>query len=354
VDYVQLGKTGIRVSPLCLGTMNFGRVAGDGSLVTDESTSIRIIHRALDAGINFVDTANMYTKGASETIVGKALKDGRREEVVLATKFFHRMGEGPNDWGGSRRHIMLQVEGSLKRLGTDWIDLYQMHRPDFTMPIEETLRALDDLVREGKVRYIGSSTFPAWKLCEAQWMSEKWGLARFVSEQPPYSIFARGIEREVVPFCEKHEIALLGWSPVARGWLTDRFRKGPTQVEDATRMAENRAWIESPEGRNRLALVERIAPLAAAKGCTLSQFALAWCLSNPAITSAITGPRTMEQLEDSIGSLSVEITSEDQAAVDQIVPPGAMVPGQCPEVSAWDTWYMGKLAPEYLPSAPER
>lgn len=352
MNYVQLGSTGVRVSPLCLGTMNFGRVAADGSPVADEPTSVRIIHRALDGGVNFVDTANFYMRGITESIVGRALAGGKREGVVLATKFFHRMGDDPNDWGGSRRHIVQQVERSLKRLQTDWIDLYQMHRPDFTMPIDETLHALDDLVRQGKVRYIGSSTFPAWAICEAQWTSERLRLARFVSEQPPYSIFARGIEREVLPFCEKYRVAVLAWSPVARGWLTDRFRKGRAEVDDATRMAENRAWIDTPEGRERLALVERLTPLAEAKGCTLSQFALAWCLAHPAITSAIIGPRTMGQLEDSIGALDVRITQEDRTAVDEIVPPGTMVRGQCPEVNAWDTWYMGKLSPEYVTSPP--
>jgi len=328
--------------------MNFGRVASDGRLVVDEAASIRIVHRAIDLGINFVDTANVYTQGVSETIVGKALSGGKRQRVVLATKFCHRVGDGPNDWGGSRRHIMLEVEKSLKRLQTDWIDLYQMHRPDYTAPIDESLRALDDLVRQGKVRYIGSSTFPAWALCEAQWASDKLGVAKFVAEQPPYSIFARGIEREVLPFCAAYGIAVLAWSPVARGWLTDRFRGGAAGVEDATRMAENRGWLESDEGRARLRLVERLAPLATAQGCTLSQFALGWCLGNPVITAAITGPRTEEQLLDSVGALTVKLSADDRKAVDQIVPPGTMVPGQCPEVSAWNSWYVGKLGPEYL------
>jgi len=345
--YVQFGRTGVRVSPLCLGTMNFGRVAADGTLVADEPTSIRIMHRAIDAGVNFFDTANFYTRGASETIIGKALKDGKRQEVILATKCFHRMGDGPNDWGSSRRHIMMQVEASLARLQTDWIDLYQMHRPDPTTPIDETLRALDDLVRQGKVLYVGSSTFPAWKLCEAQWRSDVLGAARFVSEQPPYSIFARGIEREVLPFCAAYSIAVMPWSPVARGWLTDRFRGGQKDVATATRMAENRGWLDTPEGRNRFALVQRLAPLAEAKGCSLSQFAVAWCLSNPVVTAPIIGPRTMEQLEDSLGALDVAITDADRAQVDEIVPPGTMVPGECPEMNAWNTWYRGIPDPMY-------
>ena len=327
--------------------MNFGRVAGDGSLVTNEATSAGIMHRAIEAGINFFDTANMYTRGVSEAIVGTALRDGKRERIILATKCFHRMGDGPNDWGASRRHIMMQVEGSLQRLQTDWINLYQMHRPDPTTPVDETLRALDDLVRQGKVRYIGSSTFPAWKLCEAQWQSDALGLERFATEQPPYSIFARGIERDVLPFCAKYDIAVLPWSPVARGWLTDRFRGGKSDVETASRMAENRDWLDTPHGRERFALAQKLAVLSEAKGCTLSQFAVAWCLSNPAVTSPIIGPRTIEQLEDGLGALEVEITDEDRESVDAIVPPGAMVPGECPEMNAWNTWYRNTPDPAY-------
>jgi len=333
--------------------MNFGRVGKDSVPVTDEKTSIRIVHKAIDAGVNLIDTANVYTYGVSETITGKALAGGKRDGVVLATKFFNRMGHGANDWGGSRRHIMLEVEQSLKRLGTDWIDLYQMHRPDPATPVEETLRALDDLVRQGKVRYVGSSVYQAWQLAEAQWMSDRHNLVRFVSEQPPYSIFARGIEREVLPFCLKYDIAVVNWSPVARGWLTGRIRKEGAEPTPGTRMVENAEWLDAPEGRNRLDLVEKLMPLADEKGCTLSQFAVAWCLSNPAITSPIIGPRTVEQLDDSLGALTVRITDEDRARVDEIVPPGTMVPGRCPEVNAWNTYYAGKPAPA-LPGPPSK
>ena len=345
MDYVQLGRTGVRVSPLCVGCMNFGRVGADGTSVTDENASIRIIHKAIDAGLNFFDTANVYTYGVSETIVGKALEGGKREHVILATKFFNSTGLGPNDWGGSRRHIVLEVEKSLTRLRTDWIDLYQIHRPDPTTPVEETLRALDDLVHQGKVRYVGSSVYPAWQLAEAQWMSERYNLVRFMSEQPPYSIFARGIERDVLPFCAKYGIAVINWSPVARGWLTGRIRRDRPDTSPGTRMAETQEWLGSPEGQHRLDLVEKLIPLAEAKDCTLSQFALAWCLSNPAITSPIIGPRTEKQLDDALGALCVEITQNDRASVDRIVSPGTMVPGRCPEVNAWNTYYAGKPAP---------
>jgi aryl-alcohol dehydrogenase-like predicted oxidoreductase len=340
----------VRVSPLCLGCMNFGRVGADGAPVTDEAASIRIIHRAIDEGVNFLDTANVYTHGASETIVGKALKDGKRESVFLATKFFNRMGDGPNDWGGSRRHIMQAVEASLQRLDTDWIDLYQMHRPDPFTPVDETLRALDDLVMQGKVRYVGSSVYSGWQLAEAQWVSDVRNLVRFVSEQPPYSIFARGIEREVLPFCLKYDIAVVNWSPVARGWLTGRIRRDSPDAAAGTRMAETHEWVASPEGQNRLELVEQLMPLAEAKGVTLSQFAVAWCLTNPAITSPIIGPRTEEQLVDSLGALGVEIADDDTAAVDRIVPPGTMVPGQSPEVNTWNTYYAGR--PSLTPIGP--
>lgn len=317
MDYVQFGRTGVRVSELCLGTANFG-------WLTDEKPSIRIIHKALDAGINFIDTANAYGNGRSEEIVGKALREaGARDRVFLATKVRTRVGEGPNDEGVSRRHIMVQVDRSLRRLGTDWIDLYQIHAPDETTPIDETARALDDLVRTGKIRYCGTSNFPGWQLCEAQWTTDRLGLAPFVSEQPPYNILQRGIEREVLPFCEKYGVAVMSYGPVARGWLSGKYRKGSTRVvEEKSRMGGSEQHLTSPEGLHRLEVIEQVIAHAEAKGTTITRFALAWARSNPHITTPIIGPRTEEHLDDNLASLAVAITEEDRKRVDDLVAPG--------------------------------
>ena len=222
MDYRTLGRTGVAVSPLCLGAMMFGDWGN-----TDHDESVRIIHRALDAGINFIDTADVYSRGESETIVAKALAGGRRDNVVLATKVHGTMGDDPNEFGNSRRWIIREVEASLKRLNTDWIDLYQIHRPEHvTTDIDETLGALTDLIRQGKVRYIGSSTFPASQIVEAQWVARERGRERFVCEQPPYSILARGIEADVLPTCLEHDMGVIPWSPLAGGWLSGKWRKG--------------------------------------------------------------------------------------------------------------------------------
>src|SRR5579884_3153524 len=289
MEYRKLGRTGLKVSPLCLGAMMFGQRGN-----ADHADSIRIIHRALDAGINFVDTANVYSNGESEEIVGKALR-GRRDEVVLATKVHGEMGPGPNDRGNSRDHIMREVENSLRRLQTDYIDLYQIHRPDPDTPVEETLRALDDLVHQGKVRYIGSSTFPAWELVESYWVSDKYNLARFECEQPPYSIFVRGIEKDVLPVCQKYGTGVIPWSPLNRGWLAGKYRKGQ-QFDEQSRMKRDRFidQIDSPAGQRKLELVEELIPMAQEIGVNLAQYALAWTLTNPVITAPIIGPRTME------------------------------------------------------------
>lgn len=321
MEYRKLGRTGTKVSPLCLGTMMFGQRGN-----ADHADSIRIIHSALDAGINFVDTANVYSAGESEEIVGAALK-GRRHNVILATKVHGTMGEGPNDKGNSRVHILREVENSLRRLQTDYIDLYQIHRPDPDTPVEETLRALDTLVRDGKVRYIGSSTFAAWELVESYWISDKYGLARFDCEQPPYSIFTRAIEKDVLPVCEQFGTAVIPWSPLNRGWLAGKYRKGQT-VDPASRIGRSDPFIdnlESPSGRRKLDLVEQLIPMAEEVGATLAQYALAWTLTNPTVTAPIVGPRIMEQLQDNLGALDLKIPAEHLNRIDGLVPPGTDV-----------------------------
>ncbi len=318
MEYKSLGRSGVKVSPLCLGCMNFG-----GG--TDEKDSIRIIDQAIDAGINFIDTANVYNAGVSEQIVGKALK-GKRDRIVLATKVHAKMGDGPNDRGNSRYHIMREVEESLNRLKTDRIDLYQLHRPDPETPIDEQLSALTDLVRHGKVRYIGTSTFPAWQLCEALWTSEKYCYERFVSEQPPYSIFCRTAEKRVLRFCKEHGLAILPWSPLAGGWLTGKYRKNGG-IPQNSRGARQDWELSSAEAQPRLDAVERISELASACGVTMTQFSLAWLLANPAVTSPIIGPRTADQLTDNLETLQATIPIDARKAVDDIVPPGVDLMG---------------------------
>jgi aryl-alcohol dehydrogenase-like predicted oxidoreductase len=321
VDYRNLGRTGVKVSPLCLGTMMFGQRGN-----ADHEDCIRIIHRALDAGINFVDTANVYSSGESEQIVGKAMK-GRRDEVVLATKVHGTMGSGPNDRGNSRVHILREVEDSLCRLQTDYIDLYQIHRSDPSTPIEETLRALDDLVHSGKVRYIGSSTFAAWELVESYWESERHNLARFECEQPPYSIFVREIERDVLPVCARYGTGVIPWSPLNRGWLAGKYRRGQ-EIDPQSRAGRSDPFIDrpdSPTGQRKLDLVEELIPMAEEIGANLAQYALAWTLANPTVTAPIIGPRVMEQLEDNLGALDVKIPPEHLKRIDDLVPPGTNV-----------------------------
>ena len=317
MEYRTLGATGLKVSPLVLGCMMFGPRGNN-----DHDECIRIIHRALDAGINFLDTANVYSTGVSEEIVGKALK-GRRDEVVLATKVHGEMGPGPNDRGNSRGHIMRQVEASLRRLQTDYIDLYQIHRPDPTTPIEETLRALDDLVHQGKVRYLGSSTFAAWELVESYWVSDRQHLERFVCEQPPYSILSRGIERDVLPVCKKYGTGVIPWSPLHRGYLSGHYRKGQAPPPES-RAARDRFFdpLESPSGQRKLAIVEELLPLAEELGVTLAEYALAWTLANPTITAPIIGPRVMGQLEGVLRVPEIHLPAEHLKRIDQLVPPG--------------------------------
>lgn len=312
MDYRTLGRTGVKVSPLCLGTMNFGDP-------TDETESIRIIHAAIDAGINFIDTANVYNDGVAEQFTGKALKD-RRDRVVLATKVHGAMGEGPNDSGNSRYHILRQVEASLRRLQTDRIDLYQLHRPDPSTPMDEQIGALTDLVRQGKVLYIGTSTFQPWQICEALWMADRRRLERVVSEQPPYSLLSRAVEKQVLPFCRRFGLAVLPWSPLASGWLTGKYRRGEP-APSSSRAADLRWEMNDPLNQRRMEAVEKLMPLAQECGVSLAQFALAWLLAQPDVTAPIIGPRSVEQLDDNLRALAVRLPPELLKRVDELVPP---------------------------------
>ena len=312
-----LGRTGVQVSKLCLGTMMFGAWGNP-----DHEESIRIIHAALDAGVNFVDTADVYSGGESEEIVGKALA-GRRDDVVLATKVGFPMGDDPNRRGASRRRIINGVEDSLRRLGTDWIDLYQIHRPDPSTDIEETLGALTDLVQQGKVRYVGSSTYPASEIVEAQWAARDRRLQRFVCEQPPYSILVRGIEAEVLPTCARYGMGVIPWAPLASGWLSGRWRKGAEQPGStrAERLPA-RYDLSLPGNQKKLDVVDELAQLAEAAGMTLIQLAIAFVLNHPAVTAPIIGPRTMEHLESQLAAADVVIEGPLLDRIDELVPPG--------------------------------
>ncbi len=320
VDHRLLGRTGVSVSKMCLGAMMFGAWGNP-----DHEESTRIIHAALDAGINFIDTADVYAQGESEEIVGKALK-GRRDEIVLATKFHGAMGDDPNRQGSSRRWIMRAVEDSLRRLDTDWIDLYQVHRPRTDTDVEETLGALSDLVHQGKVRYIGASTFPASQIVEAQWVARERGLQRFVTEQPAYSILVRRIEDDILPTCQRHGMGVLSYSPLTGGWLSGRWRKDSGQQESsrAGRLPE-RFDLSQPANQRKLDAVEALAQLAEEAGITLIQMAIAFVLKHPAITSAIIGPRTMEQLEGQLAAADVVLDADVLDRIDEIVAPGTTV-----------------------------
>jgi aryl-alcohol dehydrogenase-like predicted oxidoreductase len=316
-----LGRTGVSVSKLCLGTMMFGAWGNP-----DHDDSIRIIHAALDAGINFVDTADVYARGESEEIVGKALAGGRRDDVILATKFHGTMGDDPNHQGGSRRWIIREVEDSLRRLGTDWIDLYQVHRPRIDTDIEETLGALSDLVHQGKVRYIGSSTFPASQIVEAQWAARDRRLERFVTEQPAYSILARAIEGDILPTCQRHGMGVLSYSPLTGGWLSGRWRRDAgQQASTRSERLPERFDISTPANQRKLDAVEQLARLAEDAGITLIQLAIAFVLNHPAITAPIIGPRTMEQLESQLAAADVTLDEAVLDRIDEIVPPGTTI-----------------------------
>jgi aryl-alcohol dehydrogenase-like predicted oxidoreductase len=333
VEYIQFGRTGVRVSRFCIGTGNFGRYV-------DETESIRVMRFALDQGINFIDTADIYNNGVSEEYVGKAI-EGRRDEVFLSSKAHSPVGTGPNDWGSSRRHIIEQVEKSLRRLGTDWIDLYQMHQADPFTPIDETLRALDDLVRDGKVRYIGSSNFAAWQIVESLWISDRLRTNQFISEQSQYSIMRRGPEGEQIAACRKYGSAFMGYSPLASGWLSGKFRRsnfqhgatGATSATSATgatgatgidQGTKSRAMvgnhIGTEQGDRWLDIVERLHTIATDCGTSLPQFALAWAMRDPVVVP-ILGPRTDEHIATAIGALEINLDDDTLTRVDEVVPP---------------------------------
>ncbi len=319
-DYRPFGRTGVKISPLILGTMMFGGR-------TDLETSVRIIDRALEAGINFLDTANVYSRGRSEEVTGEALKrNGKRNEIFLATKVHLPMHDtNPNLRGSSRRHIIASAEASLKRLGVDHVDLYQIHRPEPDTAIDETLRALDDLVRSGKVRYIGSSTFAGWQLVESLWAAKELGLSRFISEQPPYNLLDRRIERELIPAAQTFGLGVIPWSPLGGGLLTGKYKRGEALPTDS-RYANNAGRPNARRLVDRIYdVIEPLTLLAADKGIPLSQLATAWAIQQPGVTAPIIGPRTEEQLEDALKAADITLTAEDLQRIDAIIPPGTHV-----------------------------
>jgi aryl-alcohol dehydrogenase-like predicted oxidoreductase len=344
MEYRTLGGTGLKVSTHCLGTMMFGAWGN-----TDVDACVDTIHAAIDGGINFVDTADVYSDGESEEIVGRALK-GRRDQVILATKVHGQMGPGRNDEGNSRVWIMREVEESLRRLGTDHIDLYQIHRPEGDTDVEETLGALSDLQRLGKIRYFGSSTYPGWQMVEAQWAAERRGLSRFRTEQPPYSIFVRQIEHDVLPVAQRHGMGVLVWSPLCRGWLTGRYRREAfdrSPESRAVRGPQRADWLAAlydetrPEVQRKLDLVEELVRVADEAGIPLTHMAIAFTLAHPAVTSTIIGPRTRDQLDDLLTSADVRLDPATLDAIDELVPPGTLVDE---EDRGFDPWWFEPAA----------
>jgi aryl-alcohol dehydrogenase-like predicted oxidoreductase len=321
MQYRTLGRTGVRVSTLCLGAMMFGAFGN-----RDHDEGVAIIDAAIDAGVNFIDTADVYSAGESETIVGKALAGSKRDNIVLATKAHGPMGKDHNEQGNSRRWLVRECESSLKRLGTDRIDLYQIHRPDPSCDDEETLSALSDLIRDGKILYAGSSTYPAHQIVEAQWTAERKGLHRFVCEQPPYSILVRGIEADILPTCQRYGMGVIPWSPLAGGWLTGRYRKG-IPVEDLPKSSRasripQRYDISLPGNQDKLEAADALAGVAEEAGMSLIHLALGFVLTHPAVTSAIIGPRTMDQLKGQIDAGDIVLDDALMDKIDAIVPPG--------------------------------
>jgi aryl-alcohol dehydrogenase-like predicted oxidoreductase len=334
----SLGRTGIKVSPLCLGAMMFGAWGNP-----DHDESIRIIHRALDAGINFIDTADVYSQGESEIIVGKALSSIDHSRVVVATKVHGNMGDDPNAQGNSRRWIIAECDNSLRRLGLDYIDLYQIHRPDESVDIDETLGALSDLVHAGKIRSFGSSTFPAEQIVEAQWVAERRGRERFRTEQPPYSILVRGIERDVLPIAQSYGMGVIPWSPLAGGWLSGKFGAGKENVSRRAERLPARYDMSLAANQRKLEIVTTLSTLADEAGLTIIELALAFVLEHPAISAAIIGPRTMEQLESQLSAPEIQLEPAVLDRIDEIVPPGTNVN---PEDAGW--------APSILTNARKR
>ncbi len=347
MKYTNLGRTGVKVSQLCLGCMNFGGR-------TSEGEAIAIIQYALEAGINFLDTANVYGhdpadfnqgRGRSEEIVGKALRQNNaRSKVVLATKAYFPMSDDVNAQGSSRRHLIQQCEASLRRLQTDHIDLYQLHHPSNDIPIDETLRALDDLIRSGKVRYIGTSSFGAWQIMESLWVSKEHHFNRFICEQPAYNLLDRRAERELIPMAQTYGIAIIPWSPTAGGFLTGKYsRNAPvpadSRFDEFWKGLEQRHFSDAA-----FTILDLLMELSQEKGCTPYQLALAWCAQQPGITSPIIGPRTQQHLDDSLSALNILLTTEDLAHIDSVAPPGrATVPYYGYDGMAWVTWGPHKL-----------
>jgi aryl-alcohol dehydrogenase-like predicted oxidoreductase len=319
MDYRPLGRTGVQVSKLCLGTMMFGAWGNP-----DHDDSIRVIHAALDAGVNFVDTADVYSAGESEEIVGKALK-GRRDEVVLATKFFMPMGEDPNMRGGSRRWVVRAVEDSLRRLGTDHIDLYQVHRPEPGVDMEETLGALTDLVHQGKVRYIGSSSYSGSQMVEAQWRARERRLERFRTEQPPYSLLVRSIELDVLPTAQRHGMGILTYSPLSGGWLSGSWTADSSPTSPARQRLAARFDMSLPENQRKLEAVDALQQVADDAGVSMIELAIAFVVNHPGVTSAIIGPRTMEQLESQLPGADAVLDAATLDRIDEIVKPGVTI-----------------------------
>ena len=316
----QLGRTGVSVSKFCFGAGMFGYFGND-----DQAECTRMVDMALDAGINYFDTSDAYSHGESEEMLGKALK-GRRDGVVLATKFGLPMDDKPDHKGNSRRWIVREVEASLKRLGTDYIDLYQVHRPDVTTDIDETLSALSDLIRQGKVRMIGSSTFPAEQIVEAQWMSEKRGRERFWVEQSPYSIFARRIEEDTLPTCQRYGMGVVAWSPLSQGWLTGKWRRGSTPNDTHRQNILPHLYdMSRAENQRKLDLIDALGGIAGEAGISLIHMAVAFVCAHPAITSAIIGPRTTDQLEGLLSGAEIVLDDDVLDAIDAVCPPGITV-----------------------------
>ena len=314
MEYRNLGNAGVKVSRLCLGTMMFGGP-------TSDAESIRVQHRALDLGINFFDTADIYTGGASERVVGQAIAD-RRDRVVIATKGRVPTGDGPNDGGASRGYLLRALEASLQRLGTDYVDIYYVHTPDDDTPIEETLRALDDMVRAGKVRYIACSNFRAWRLCEALWTSDSLGVERFACVQPLYNIVNRDVEVEVLPFCQRSGVGVVSYSPLARGILTGKYKPGGPYPVDSRAARDDARMMQAEIRPASFEVAQSIVAHCEKKQVSPPRFSIAWCMANPIVTSVIVGPRTFEQFEDHVGALEVAITGEDEDFIDALVPPG--------------------------------
>jgi len=328
MKYRPLGRTGVRVSQICLGTMMFGGK-------TDEAESFRMIDHAIDQGVNFIDTADVYAGNESERIVGKALsRENRRENIILATKFNFARPADINAQGLSRRHVINACDASLKRLKTDWIDLYQMHRCNSAVPIDETLRALDDLVRAGKIRYIGGSMFPSWRIVESLWIAKELGLNRLICEQPAYHLLDRTAEREVIPAAQSFGLAIIPWGPLCGGLLSGKYSR-KTTVEGAR-------WQDGKDNLNRRAskqtwkVLDQIQEMANSKNCSMSQLALAWNMAQPGVTAPIIGPRTFEQVEDNLCAIQVKMTAEDFAKIDELVPPKGYVVRYYDEANAID------------------